>query len=98
MTREWRKLHNEEVNDLHSSLIIFWGDQLEKNEVGGMQHVWGRVEVYTGRWWRDRGEKNHFGDPGVDGRIILKWIFRRWGVMAWTGSIWLRTGTGGGHL
>jgi len=57
VTREWRKLHNEEVNDLHSSLIIFWGDQLEKNEVGGMQHVWGRVEVYTGRWWRDRGEK-----------------------------------------
>jgi hypothetical protein len=34
-------------------------------------------------------------DPGVDGRIILKWIFERLGVGAWTGPIWLRIGTGG---
>jgi hypothetical protein len=45
-----------------------------------------------------RDGKNHFGDPGVDGRIILRWIFRKWDVGVWTGSIWLRTGTGGGHL
>jgi len=39
------------------------------------------------------------GDPGVDGRIILRWIFRKWDVEAWTVFIWLRTGTGsGGHL
>ena len=42
--------------------------------------------------------KNHFGDPGVDGRIILRWIFRKWYVGVWTGSSWLRIGTGGGHL
>jgi len=41
---------------------------------------------------------NHFEDPDVDGRIILRWIFREWDGGAWTGSIWLRTGTGGGHL
>jgi hypothetical protein len=35
-------------------------------------------------------------DPGVDGRIILKWIFERLGAGAQTGLIWLRTGTGGG--
>jgi len=29
---------------------------------------------------------------------ILKWIFRKWDVEAWTGLIWLRMGTGGGHL
>jgi hypothetical protein len=37
-------------------------------------------------------------DPGVDGRIILKWIFERLGVGAQTGLIWLRVGTGGGLL
>jgi hypothetical protein len=34
----------------------------------------------------------------VDGRIILKWIFGKWDVGAWTGSNWLRIGTGGGNL
>jgi hypothetical protein len=42
--------------------------------------------------------KNHLGDPGEDGRIILRWIFRRWDVGVWTGSLWLRIGTGGGQL
>jgi len=44
------------------------------------------------------GGKSHLGDPGVDGRIILRLIFRKWGVGVWTGSIWLKIGTGGGHL
>jgi hypothetical protein len=42
--------------------------------------------------------KNHLEEPGVDGTIILRWIFRKWDVMAWTGSMWLRIRTGGGHL
>jgi hypothetical protein len=33
-------------------------------------------------------------DPGVDGRITLRWIFRKWDMGAWTGLIWLRIGTG----
>jgi len=38
------------------------------------------------------------GDPGVDERIILRWIFWRWDVGVWSESNWLRIGTGGGHL
>jgi hypothetical protein len=34
---------------------------------------------------RDRLE-----DPCVDGRIMLRWIFRKWDEGAWTGLIWLR--------
>jgi len=36
--------------------------------------------------------KNHLEDPGVDGKIILRRIFRKWDVGAWTGLIWLRIG------
>ena len=42
--------------------------------------------------------KHHLGDPGVDGRIILRWIFRKWDVEPWTESSWPRVGTGGGHM
>jgi hypothetical protein len=38
------------------------------------------------------------GNRGIDGRIILRWIFRELYVGVWTESVWLRTGTGGGHL
>jgi len=43
-------------------------------------------------------ERDHLGDPGVDGRIILRWIFRKWDVGVWTGWNWLRIGTVGGQL
>jgi hypothetical protein len=43
-------------------------------------------------------ERDHLKEQGVDGRIILRWIFRKWDVRAWTRSSWLRIGTGGGHF
>jgi len=43
-------------------------------------------------------ERDHLGDSGIDGSIILRWICKKWDVGVWTGSIWLRIGTGGRHL
>ena len=37
-----------------------------------MKHVWGRGEVCTGFWWGNLRERDHGGDPGIDGRIILR--------------------------
>jgi len=42
--------------------------------------------------------KSHLGDPDIDGRIILRWIFRKWYGEVWTGSSWLRISIVGGHL
>jgi hypothetical protein len=48
-----------------------WTDSL-------VQHAWVRGEVHTGFWWEDLREGDHLEGPDVDGRIILKWIFKKW--------------------
>jgi hypothetical protein len=44
-------------------------------------------------WWGNLRERDHFGDPDVDRRIVLRWIFRKRDVEAWTGSSWQRIET-----
>ena len=56
----------------------------------------GRGEVHTRFQWGNLWVGDYLEDSGVDGRIILKWMFKWNG--AWTGSIWLRIRTGGGLL
>jgi hypothetical protein len=58
----------------------------------------GSGEVCTGFWWGNLRERAHWGDPDLDGRIILRRIFRKLDVGVWTGLSWLRIETGVGHL
>jgi hypothetical protein len=52
-------------------------------------------EVHTGFGWGNLRERGHLEGPGLDGRIVLKWIFGKWDEGTWIGSIWLRIGRGG---
>jgi hypothetical protein len=48
--------------------------------------------------WGSLREKDHWGDPGVDGNIMLRWILWNWDLGVWTGLSWLRIETGVRHL
>ena len=96
---EWRKLHNEDLNDVFSSQNIV-------RVIGSRKLKWAehvvlmgerRGGVYSVLVENPEGE-SHWGDAGVDGRTILRRTFRKWDVGEWTGSGWLRTGTGGDHF
>jgi hypothetical protein len=42
-----------------------------------MQHLWEKGDVYNGFWWGLMRKKGHLDNLGVDGSIILKWIFKK---------------------
>ena len=95
---KWKRLHNEELNDLYWYLNIVrvtklrrmrWEGHVARMEEGRVVH-----KVLVGK---PEG-KNHWGELDVDGRIILRWILRKWEGVVGTGWSWLRIGTGGGRL
>ena len=65
---------------------------------GACRTYGGRGEVHTGFWWGNLREGDQLGDPGLGGKIVLSWIFKKWDVGVRTGSSWLRIGTGSMHM
>ena len=95
---EWRRLHNEEQNDLYSSPNIVRVIKSRRMRWAGHVASMGEERGCIGTLWGKQRERDHCGDLGVDGWIILGWISRRWDVGIWTGLGWPRIETGGGRL
>jgi hypothetical protein len=77
VTREWRKLHNEELNGLYSLPKFVRVIKSRRMRWAGHVAGMGRGEVCTVFWWGNLRERDRWGDPGVDGRIMLGWIFKK---------------------
>jgi len=75
VTREWRRLHNEELNDLYCSPNIVRVIKMRRMQwAGHVVHMGVERGVYR-VLGRNRREGDHWGDLGVDERIILVcWI------------------------
>jgi len=98
VTGEWRRLHNEELNDLYSSTNIVRVIKSRRMRLAGHVARMGEERGCKGSWWGNRRERDQSGDLSVDGCIILGRISRRWDVGIWTGLDWPKIETGGGRL
>jgi hypothetical protein len=98
VTGEWRKRYNVEFRDLYSSPHIVRVVKSRRMRWAGQVARFGEGRGCTGFWWENLRERDHWGDPDVDGRIMLRCMFRKWDVGLWTEWGWLRIQTGGGRL
>jgi hypothetical protein len=77
-----RKLHKVELNDLYCSPSIVRVIKSKRMRWAGHVARMGTSRGVSRVCWGNLRERDHMEDPGVDGRIILGWIFRKWDVEA----------------
>jgi len=95
---QWRRLHNEELNDLYCSPNIVRVIKSKRMRwVGHVPRMGEERGVYRVLVGKPEG-KRPLGDLGIDGWIILGRISRRWDLGIWTGLGGPRIETGGGRL
>jgi hypothetical protein len=46
--------------------------------MGGAGSAYEGGERHTGLWWGNRKSRDRLEERGVDGRVILKWISKKW--------------------
>ena len=83
-TGEWRKLHNEELNDLYSSPNIV--RVIKSRRMRWVGYVARKGESYTGFWWENLKERDHLEDLCIDRRILLRVDLQGVG---WEGMDWM---------
>ena len=74
------------------------GDQIETNKMGRACSMYGGEDRHIQGFGGETQGKETTHKTGINGRIILRWIFRKWDLGVWTGLSWLRIGTGDRHL
>jgi hypothetical protein len=76
VTGEWRRLHNEELNDLCTLPNIV--RSVNSRRIRWAEHVarMGRGEVRTAYWRGKLKNRSHLEDLELNGRVILKWILK----------------------
>jgi hypothetical protein len=80
VTGELRNLHNEKLNGLYCSPNIVRVIKSRRNKWVGHVESMGKGEAYTEISCEEFRKRDHLQDPGLDGRTILKWIFRMWNM------------------
>jgi len=80
VTGEWRRLHDAELNDLYTSSNIVRVIKSRRMRWAGHVARMGEERGCIGSWCGNRREREHWGDLGVDGWIILGWISSSWDV------------------
>jgi len=95
--REWRKLLNEELNDLYSSPNIVRVIKLNMRWAGHVARMGDMGGAYGVLVGKTEG-KRPLGRPRCRWEENIKMVFRKWDGEVWTRLIWLRIGTGGGRL